>query len=143
MVDGPLTWCQVTDVVRSRDRSFANNGSQEATQTQAGTVVTNEPVVESAPIDEAALIEERRRKREAIKAKYKGQAAPLLVQALQHGSESGPVTPKVETPESVAENSGQNPQLVSLAELTIHLSVTRDVAYDSAACFYAWLTGSF
>jgi len=34
------------------------------------------------PVDEVKLIEERRKKREAIKAKYKGQATPLLVSAL-------------------------------------------------------------
>ena len=33
-------------------------------------------------VDEAALIEERRKRREAIKAKHRGQATPLLVQAL-------------------------------------------------------------
>lgn len=34
------------------------------------------------PLDEAALIEERRKRREAIKARHRGQATPLLVQAL-------------------------------------------------------------
>ncbi|KMU71714.1 LOW QUALITY PROTEIN: serine/threonine-protein kinase ppk5 [Coccidioides immitis RMSCC 3703] len=43
----------------------------------------------SEPVDEAALIEQRRRRREAIKAKYRGQATPLLVQALQIGTETG------------------------------------------------------
>ncbi|KAL8809785.1 MAG: hypothetical protein Q9200_003121 [Gallowayella weberi] len=33
-------------------------------------------------LDEAALIEERRKRREAIKARYRGQATPLSVQAL-------------------------------------------------------------
>lgn len=43
----------------------------------------NEPVLEiEEPIDEAKLIEERRKKREAIKAKYRGQATPLLATAL-------------------------------------------------------------
>ena len=40
-----------------------------------------EPLV--GPVDESKLIEERRKRREAIKAKYKGQASPLLDQALQ------------------------------------------------------------
>jgi serine/threonine-protein kinase PRP4 len=40
-------------------------------------------------LDEAALIEERRKRREAIKNKYRGQATPLLVQALHVGSEAG------------------------------------------------------
>jgi len=37
------------------------------------------------PRDEAALIEERRRRREAIKARHRGQATPMLVQALAPG----------------------------------------------------------
>lgn len=36
------------------------------------------PEVQSEPIDEAKLIEERRKRREAIKAKYLGQSTPLL-----------------------------------------------------------------
>jgi serine/threonine-protein kinase PRP4 len=35
------------------------------------------------PLDEAALIEQRRKRREAIKAKHRGQGTPLLVQALE------------------------------------------------------------
>jgi serine/threonine-protein kinase PRP4 len=60
-------------------------------------------------MDEAALIEQRRRRREAIKAKYRGQATPLLVQALQLGSDSGqsaPSTPKPETPDSLTTSQG-------------------------------------
>ena len=34
------------------------------------------------PLDEAALIEERRKRREAIKARHRGQATPLLAHAL-------------------------------------------------------------
>lgn len=49
------------------------------------------------PVDEATLIEERRKRREAIKAKYRGSATPLLVQALQLGIESGPSSPRAET----------------------------------------------
>lgn len=52
---------------------------------------------DTRPVDEATLIEERRKRREAIKAKYKGSATPLLVQALQLGNESGPSSPRAET----------------------------------------------
>jgi len=48
---------------------------------------------DSKPVDEATLIEERRKRREAIKAKYRGQATPLLVQALQLGNKTGSSTP--------------------------------------------------
>lgn len=40
------------------------------------------------PVDEAALIEERRKKREAIKAKHRGRSTPMLVQALASGKET-------------------------------------------------------
>lgn len=50
-----------------------------------------EPEIEE-PVDEARLIEERRKKREAIKAKYRGQATPLLVSALGL-SDSAPNSP--------------------------------------------------
>ncbi|TAQ88985.1 hypothetical protein B7494_g2702 [Chlorociboria aeruginascens] len=48
---------------------------------------------EPEPIDEETLIEQRRKRREAIKAKYRGAATPLLVQALQLGDKSGQSTP--------------------------------------------------
>lgn len=56
------------------------------------------------PLDEAAQLEERRKRREAIRAKYKDQAPPLRVQALHLGgdgdsaSASPAVTPSNETP---------------------------------------------
>ncbi|KAL8834152.1 MAG: hypothetical protein Q9176_007630 [Flavoplaca citrina] len=45
-------------------------------------------------LDEAALIEERRKRREAIKAKHRGQATPLSVQALALDSQSAANYPK-------------------------------------------------
>lgn len=62
-----------------------------------------------APADEASLIEERRKRREAIKAKYKGQATPLLVQALQLGNDSEAQTPMADTPVIRSERSGELP----------------------------------
>ncbi|KAF7950870.1 uncharacterized protein EAE97_002422 [Botrytis byssoidea] len=50
-------------------------------------------VPEEEPIDEATLIEQRRKRREAIKAKYRGSGTPLLVQALHLGDKSGGSTP--------------------------------------------------
>ncbi|KKZ62630.1 serine/threonine-protein kinase PRP4 [[Emmonsia] crescens] len=40
------------------------------------------------PVDEATLIEQRRKRREAIKAKYRDQSTPLLVKALEAGNET-------------------------------------------------------
>ncbi len=51
---------------------------------------------DTRPVDEATLIEERRKKREAIKAKHRGQATPMLVQALVLDSNSAPSTPRPE-----------------------------------------------
>jgi serine/threonine-protein kinase PRP4 len=51
------------------------------------SAVVEEP--EPEPLDEDALIEQRRKRREAIKAKYRGSAPPLLVQALQLGDKPG------------------------------------------------------
>lgn len=52
-----------------------------------------EPTAEIEPLDEAALIEQRRKRREAIKAKHRGSATPLIMQALQLGDKSAPGTP--------------------------------------------------
>ncbi|KAL8987223.1 MAG: hypothetical protein Q9177_003550 [Variospora cf. flavescens] len=56
-----------------RQHSHGNVGQKDVGELQA----TEKPAV-----DEATLIEERRKRREAIKAKHRGQATPLLVQAL-------------------------------------------------------------
>jgi serine/threonine-protein kinase PRP4 len=55
------------------------------------TESANEPE-EREELDESALIEQRRKRREAIKAKYKGATTPLLVQALQLGDKSTSAT---------------------------------------------------
>lgn len=48
---------------------------------------------EEEQVDEATLIDQRRKRREAIKAKYRGSGTPLLVQALHLGDKSGGSTP--------------------------------------------------
>jgi serine/threonine-protein kinase PRP4 len=77
---------------------------------------------ETEQLDEAALIELRRKRREAIKAKYKGAATPLLVQALHINDESRSATP---AQNNSAEDSvqstreGQFKQRISSTTLTI------------------------
>jgi serine/threonine-protein kinase PRP4 len=56
--------------------------------------IKSDDVVEPEALDEAALIEQRRKRREAIKAKYRGAATPMMVQALQLGEKSGDNTPR-------------------------------------------------
>ena len=61
-------------------------------------------------LDEAALIEERRKRRETLKNKYRGQATPLLVQALHLGADSSRTTPAPESsPASAAASAPGSP----------------------------------
>lgn len=71
----------------------------------------------TALMDEAQAIEERRKRREAIKNKYRGQAPPLLIQALHtHGNaESG-----VSTPASADMEVKQSPGKPALTKDTSH-----------------------
>jgi serine/threonine-protein kinase PRP4 len=59
---------------------------------QTSEVIAEIPA-ESEPLDEAALIEQRRKRREAIKAKYGRSGTPMLVQALHIEDKSVPGTP--------------------------------------------------
>ncbi|PQE12356.1 CMGC DYRK PRP4 kinase protein [Rutstroemia sp. NJR-2017a BVV2] len=62
--------------------------------------------IQEEPVDEATLIEQRRKRREAIKAKYRGSATPLLVQALHLGDKSGGSTPGRKDEDSPMANTG-------------------------------------
>ena len=81
--------------------SFSNiaNYMSDRSSVKATAVNKESTIAEAPPLDEAALIEARRKKREAIKAKYKGQETPTLVQALAL-NESTPQSPVIETPMS-------------------------------------------
>ena len=67
----------------------STNEISSAAQNQ--TIAEGLEAEQAPPKDESVSIEERRKRREAIKAKYKSQATPLLVQALQQ--ESAPASP--------------------------------------------------
>jgi len=61
-------------------------------------VATNNAEAEPTPqLTEDELIEQRRKKREAIKAKYRNQEQPLLKQALEQTTLSAPSTPQHES----------------------------------------------
>ena len=64
--------------------------------------------VQSQPLDEAALIEERRKRREAIKAKHRGQATPLLVQALATSTIQTPPTSTSDIPVPTLQITGNS-----------------------------------
>ncbi|KAL9023894.1 MAG: hypothetical protein Q9196_006897 [Gyalolechia fulgens] len=73
------------------------------------------------PTDEATLIEERRKRREAIKAKHRGQATPLLVQALALDQEPAPKSPVP------AANDGERPGSDRSAQLEPDIDVLSSV----------------
>ncbi|KAL4969757.1 putative serine/threonine protein kinase (Prp4) [Aspergillus stella-maris] len=93
-----------------QDAETQENQVQAASPAAADTANDrmNEPDVEPAePLDEAAQLEARRKRREAIKAKYKDQATPLRIQALNIADRgmtptSEAVTPSNETGKPVA-----------------------------------------
>ena len=71
-------------------------------------------VPEAEPVDEASLIEQRRKRREAIKAKYRSKATPLLVQALQLDGNSpseAPPAPDVDSSRSQSMQPGNSLRL--------------------------------
>lgn len=71
------------DTGRNGQRGSSNQSNNQRVSFDKDTKASDAPVVEiQEPVDEAKLIEERRKKREAIKAKYRGQGTPLLVAAL-------------------------------------------------------------
>lgn len=72
----------------------------------------------TAVVDEATQIEERRKRREALKAKLGSQPNPLLAQALNSSTNSGPSTPKLDVLDSP--RSGKQSSKVST--LIFHLT---------------------
>ncbi|KAL3461326.1 kinase-like protein [Aspergillus heterothallicus] len=56
------------------------------------------------PLDETAQLEARRKRREAIKAKYRGQATPLRIQALHLGGDGDSTAPTSESVTPINEN---------------------------------------
>ncbi|KAK6512381.1 U4/U6 small nuclear ribonucleoprotein prp4, variant 2 [Arthrobotrys musiformis] len=83
----------------SRRNDRAESGEVRSTSPKES--VKDEPKdteMEKKLVDEAAILEERRKRREAIKAKYKGQATPLLVSALALNTPTPATTPAETTP---------------------------------------------
>ena len=85
----------------SASATISEVGSKDRTR----EVNRNEPQAVK-PLDEAAMMEERRKRREAIKNKYRTQVPSLLVQALQHGADSTPASPAPESYTSTPRRSG-------------------------------------
>lgn len=85
------------------------------------------------PVDEVLTIEERRKRREAIKAKYKTQNKPLLVQALEGGATSN----DMESPRSERSGMSSFQVVANVADLaglvSPVVSSPRTPLHDSAA----------
>lgn len=86
--------------------SFSYRSCTKATTSSS---ISSTPVVQ----DEAAIIEARRKRREAIKNQYRGQARPLLVQALGVKIDS-----PVDSPISTPNRSGMRTELNNHQRLT-------------------------
>lgn len=97
-------------VEQSKYEALSKTRSSNANILDRTSSLINLP--EQEPLDEAALIEQRRKRREAIKAKYRGSGTPLLVQALQLADKSGQSTPGQE---DSATSSKQIPQILKSA----------------------------
>ncbi|KAI4105298.1 MAG: hypothetical protein LQ345_007235 [Seirophora villosa] len=81
---------------------------------------------EKPAVDEATLIEERRKRREAIKAKHRGQATPLLVQALAMDHTSAPISPKPLSDDDQPPAAGQIGLSKPVSSANIDLSAVND-----------------
>lgn len=97
----------VYDTHSDRRTWFTNNAHS------ANPPSASEPAEEpdlSEPVDEAAVLDARRKRREAIRAKYRSQASPMHLKALHIGDvETDSSTPGTDA--SMRETSGrsQNP----------------------------------
>ncbi|KAI9929119.1 U4/U6 small nuclear ribonucleoprotein prp4 [Aspergillus wentii] len=77
------------------------NQVQQASSDATIRVVDNPEEQQPAEsVDEATQMEARRKRREAIRAKYRGQATPLRLQALQIGGDTDSSTPSTDTPQA-------------------------------------------
>ncbi len=82
---------ELTDKYVSHFRS--GNSSNGLRRTEKPGADISDIAVEAQPVlDEAAQIEERRKRREALKNKFRGQATPLRIQALHLDGDTGSST---------------------------------------------------
>ncbi|KAK2738018.1 U4/U6 small nuclear ribonucleoprotein prp4 [Myotisia sp. PD_48] len=85
------------------------------------------------PVDEAALIEQRRKRREAIKAKYRDQKTPLVIQTLKAGrtaNSPAPDSPRFEANGNITDSHQGSPAITPAetpgAQSPADFEVTRD-----------------
>ena len=85
----------------------ANYPGDSGARSREADAPNGDTPMDSEPLDEAALIEQRRKKREAIKAKHRSQGTPLLVQALNMNNTSTAGQPQPDTPGSATQAIGK------------------------------------
>jgi serine/threonine-protein kinase PRP4 len=118
-------------------RPWASLANRDSAPENSAEEAAKEDVPE---LDEAAQIEERRKRREALKAKLlKGQGPSLLAQVLHIASDSGQSTPKVEMSTPAESRSGSCKPAYPHSALSVTASPTigspRSQLADSPAAF--------
>ncbi|KAI7219403.1 kinase-like protein [Hortaea werneckii] len=122
------------------DAKIAMSLPQQQAQQPTVSEESHEPAAADQPeepqpkLSEAELIEQRRKRREAIKNRHKSQP-PLLVQALEQNMESAPATPAHESNGAVSEQ--QSPQTAHSPPSSANSPATphRDSPPQSPAAF--------
>ncbi|KAL1614263.1 U4/U6 small nuclear ribonucleoprotein prp4 [Diplodia seriata] len=97
------TAARYADAEHSRKAEGPNGTAGDAEMVDAHG--QDQPELDIEPVNYDDEVERRRKRREAIKAKYMDQSTPLRVQVLQPGIESGPSTPQAESPGGRTERS--------------------------------------
>lgn len=84
---------------------YVTNSSYSVDEPSASEAVEES---QPEPLDEAAALEARRKRREAIRAKYRSQASPLHLQPLQVDTDSStPGSTPVAEPASAQDTTGK------------------------------------
>lgn len=103
--------------------------SNKSRRTEDITADVKNAATDITPVlDEAGQIEERRKRREALKNKYRGQATPLRIQALHLDADAGSTTSEATTPQADPGTPGEMRLLRSCST-----SLTRTGSPDSTS----------
>lgn len=94
----------VPSAVQKSARFGSPNGTRS--RNEGALATQGDSVQQSSTVSEVLSAEERRKRREAIKAKYKNPETPLLVQALQQSAPASPGSP-IDTPNGRTSRSGK------------------------------------
>lgn len=105
-----------TSSMSKKELGQRSDSSKDLPNSSSSNTPAENDLLGSKPVDEASLIEERRKRREAIKNKYRGHAPSLLVQALHVGADSTPGTPGPSSLASTPRRSGEFPAQLVVAE---------------------------